>query len=170
MQNFYNMVALSAATLLTGASNADWLTDFYNAFIRKPIFKLVFGIDTDLPWNSIAIDACLIWLSLFTVINVFIYRKERTFLWGHIRKNYCSRTAQDWSGSGLCTLRRWLTALATTPVACLRILMASLQSKQTLFTSSYMTIDPTEIGRYLKYLGLAIGAMLTLAVVVSRSL
>ena len=171
------VAAFSAAMILVSAiaSVAERLglglsLDLYKELVRKPLVKLILGTDVDLPWTSVALDACALWLSLFIVVNVFVYRKEGVLLWGHIRKNYCGREAASLMGSGVCTLVRYGAAFAATPFACARIFVASLRSEHTVFTSCYITVEPGEIAQYLKVLGWAIAALVAMIALASRYL
>src|ERR1700694_888831 len=143
------MILLSAIAPLAELIGPGLRLDLYKELVRKPLVKLILGTDVDLPWMSVGLDACALWLSLFVVVNVFVCRKEGVLLWGHIRKNYCGREAATWLGSGLCTLVRYGAAFAATPFACARIFFTSLQSEQTVFTSCYITVEPSEIAKYL---------------------
>jgi hypothetical protein len=171
------VAALSGAMILVSvvASVAEHLglglrLDLYKELVRKPLVRLILGTDVDLPWTSVGLDACALWLSLFVVVNVFVYRKEGVLLWGHIRKNYCGRESASLLGSGLCTLVRYGAAFAATPFACARIFGASLRSEQTVFTSCYITVEPGEIAQYLKVLGWVIAALVAFLALLSRYL
>lgn len=162
------MIIVASIPKLAELTRLDRLADLYSVVVRKPLFKLVFGTDIEPPWSGIAFDAAALWLSLFVVINVFVYRHEGVFLWGHIRRNYCSRAADTWSHAGVCTLTRWFVALAATPIACLGTFVASIRSDHTLFTSCFITLDPSEIAKYLKLLGLALVALFAIGTLVFR--
>jgi hypothetical protein len=144
--------------------------DLYKELVRKTFLKLVLGTDVELPWTNVLLDAAALWLSLFAVINIFVYRKEGVLLWGHIRKNYCGREAVTLFGRGMCTLARYGAAFAATPFACARIFLSSLRSEQSVFTSCYITVEPIEISKYLRVLGLAIAGLVGMSALASRYL
>jgi hypothetical protein len=145
--------------------------DYYDKFIREPILVHLFGVDYDLPWSSGYLDALALWLSLFVAVNAFVYREEGVLLWGHIRRNYCGRSATNLSGTGFCTLAKISLAFIATPLACLHIAAMSLTNRsQTLFTSAYITLNPSELASYLKHLGLAVTALVVLLWVCAKFL
>ena len=163
------VTVISATILIIGVvpplaemTNSKLGATLYKDLIRRPIFKLVFGSDIDLPWSNTVFDVALLWLSLFAVINFFVFRHEGVFLWGHIRKNYCSSRSTSSFAEVLCTTIKWLIAFAATPIACLHIAAASIKSKYSLFTSFYITIDPSELSSHLKKIGLGIGILIAL--------
>lgn len=150
------VLVLAAFPTLRQAINTEFVFDAYDVIIRKPLLKLVFGIESDLPWGGMGFDALALWLVLFSAINVFIYRNEGVLLWGHVQRNYCGRTKAVW----WCTLVKTTAAFIATPYACARIFIASFQNAGTLFTCCYITLDPDVLARYLKYVGLAVGLII----------
>jgi hypothetical protein len=132
--------------------------EIYKEVIRKPISKLLFGTELDLPWTGALFDAGALWISLFAAINIFIYRNEGVLLWGHIYRNYCRRSAPTEVRRQGCTLAKWLFALIATPFASIHLALKALRSNETLLTSCYITTNPATIVKYFKTLGLAISA------------
>lgn len=152
--------ALRELLHLNGASRA------YHDVLRKPLMKAVFGTDLDLPWTNVLLDAALLWLSLFAIINVFVYRHEKQLLWGHIRQNYCARATAR--ASPACTAIKWLAALLATPWACVRIASAAIGSKHTLFTSWYITLSPNDMISHLKTIGYGVAGVIALLALIRR--
>lgn len=155
------MLVLAAVPKLAELNELQQLAYLYHDHIRAPLMRFVFGRDAQLPWSSGVIDVLFFWISLFVAINVFVYKNEDHLLWGHIRKNYCSLTADGFS-KFLCTFWKFVVALLSIPIACLSMAIASLRADDnTLFTSCYITLNPLEIVRYLRFLSIALAATIT---------
>src|SRR5690242_18265125 len=96
-----SMLIISSTPTLFAAMGKSGLYEAYDALIRTPTLRHIFGIDFDLPWVSPQFDALALWLSLFLMVNIFVYRNEGVLLWGHIHRNYCMFSARSWAGTGL---------------------------------------------------------------------
>lgn len=156
-------IIFAGLPLLARLFGSERLLQLYNALIRKTLFKVVLGTDSTLPWSSVWIDMLVLWLALFVAVNVFVYKNEGDFLWGHIRKNYCATAARRSTGVGWCTAWKWVFAFVVLPYACLRIFAAAVGSRQSLHTSCFITLDPDELTRYLKYVGWVVGLLVAIA-------
>lgn len=82
-----SLSALVAAALGTSATSQGLLrlegaSRLYHHVLRKPFMKVIFGVDIDLPWTNALLDAGLLWLSLFLIINVFYLSARRSIAVG----------------------------------------------------------------------------------------
>lgn len=151
------MLALTAVPKLAELAELHQVLAVYQEHIRGPLVRIVLGPDVTLPWASGLVDALALWVSLFVAINAFVYRHEDHTLWGHISRNYCSRNRAGFS-TALCTLTKYLMTFAATPYVLLSTTISSIRSPHTLFTCCWVTLDPLEIVRYLRFVGMAAGA------------
>ncbi len=151
------MLALTAVPKLAELAELHQVLAVYQEHVREPLVRVVLGPNVSLPWASGLVDAFALWASLFVAINAFVYRHEDHTLWGHIRRNYCSRERVGFSTT-LCTLSKYLGTFAATPYVLLSTTISSIRSPHTLFTCCWVTLDPLEIVRYLRFVGMAAGA------------
>lgn len=151
------MLALTASPRLVEIVEMHQVLDVYQDHIRGPLLRMIFGPEIKLPWASAMVDAIALWISLFVAINAFVYRHEEQTLWGHIDRNYCVRKRAGIS-SALCVLVKYLLTFAATPYVLLATIFSSIRSPHTLFTRCYVTLDPLEIVRYLRFVAMGVAA------------
>ena len=138
----------------------ELISRVYDHVIRNQVVKLLLGTEVNLPWTGFALDILSLWVSLFIAINVFVYRNEGVLMWGHVRQNYCATRAGGLLSNLFCTFPKVLLSFLATPFVLLRMYIASIGAKEhTLFTACYTTLDPQEIARYLRLVGLGVGAL-----------
>lgn len=151
------MLTLTAVPKLAELAELHQVLSVYQEHVRAPLVRLVLGPDVKLPWASGLVDVLALWTSLFVAINAFVYRHEEQTLWGHIDHNYCSRRRAGVS-TLLCVISKYLLTFAATPYVLLSTMVSSIRSPHTLFTCCWVTLDPLEIVRYLRFVGIAVGA------------
>jgi hypothetical protein len=160
------MLALAAAPRLAELVELHQVLRVYQDHIRGFLVRTLLGPEAALPWAGGLIDAMALWISLFVTINIFVYVHEGQLLWGHIADNYCSFERRG-IRTALCVTPKFLLAFIATPVVLLATSVSSLRSSRTLFTFCYVTLDPIEIVRYLRFVGMAVASIAVVASTIS---